>query len=200
MAGAAGIQMADLEILESAGGYAHLLITRFDIGRQGERLHQHTLGGLLHIDYNDAGASSYEEYLRTVLRLGLPPAAVEQAYRRMVFNVVAVNQDDHVKNLSFQMTKEGAWRLAPAYDLTFAKGTGFTRQHQMRVADKRSGITRQDLLGVGRAFAVKGAGKIIEETIEIVTRWPAYATTAGVPDAVRRQIANELEERRKALG
>jgi serine/threonine-protein kinase HipA len=99
------------------------------------------------VDYNEPGASSYEEYLRTMLRLGMPPAAVVEGYRRMVFNILAINQDDHVKNLSFHMYPDGSWTLAPAYDLTFAKGGGWTSTHQMRVADKRSGITSKDLIG-----------------------------------------------------
>src|SRR5690606_15656366 len=146
MARAAGLEMADVSVLESAGGYAHLLIRRFDVTADRQRLHQHTLGGLLHVDYNDAGASSYEEFLRTALRLGLPPAAIIEGYRRMVFNVVAINQDDHVKNLSFGMRPDGAWYLTPAYDLTFSQGRAWTSRHQMRVADKRSGITRADLV------------------------------------------------------
>ncbi len=200
MAGEAGVDMAHVEVLEGAGGYAHLLIRRFDLDPDGTRLHQHTLGGLLHLDYNDAGASSYEEYLRTVLRLGLPPAAVEQGYRRMVFNVVAVNQDDHVKNLSFQMTPEGSWRLAPAYDITFARGHGFTSRHQMRVADKREGITRTDLLSVGHQFAVKGAGKVIDQAIAAVAGWERQARATGVPEETRALLAGELERRRAALG
>jgi len=200
MARDAGVQTAEVDILESPGGYAHLLIRRFDIDQAGDRLHQHTLGGLLHVDYNDVGASSYEEYLRTALRLGLPPAEIEQAYRRMVFNVVAVNQDDHVKNLSFHMTKEGTWRLTPAYDVTFAKGGGFTSQHQMRIADKRAGITRADLLGVGRAFGVKRAARILDEAIGVVARCREYAAETGVPEATRRDIASELEQRRKEIG
>lgn len=200
MARDAGVRMAELDVLESPGGYAHLLIRRFDIDPAGERLHQHTLGGLLHVDYNDAGASSYEEYFRTALGLGLPPAAIEQAYRRMVFNVVGVNQDDHVKNLSFQMAKDGVWWLTPAYDVTFARGAGFTSQHQMRVADKRTGITRTDLLAVGSTFGVKGAGKIVDEAIEVVAQWPARALEHGVPEGARRSIGNELERRRKEIG
>ena len=84
------------------------------------------MGGLLHVDYNDPGASSYEEYLRTILELNLRPADIDEGFRRMVFNVLAVNQDDHVKNLSFHMTRDGEWSLTPAYDLTFAQGQGYT--------------------------------------------------------------------------
>jgi serine/threonine-protein kinase HipA len=199
MARDAGLDMAEVTILEGDGGYAHLLVRRFDLV-DGRRLHQHTLGGLLHLDYNDAGASSYEEYLRTALTLGLPPAAILEAYRRMVFNVVAVNQDDHVKNLSFHLHPDGHWSLTPAYDVTFAKGMGFTSQHQMRVADKRAGITRDDLLGVGEQFAIKGAGKLVAHAIDTVRGWPAYAADTAVPAGARDRITRELELRRRELG
>src|SRR5690606_36133070 len=107
MARAAGLETVEVELLE-VGEHAHLLVDRFDL-QGAERIHQHTFGGLVHVDYNDRAAASYEEYLRVVLRLGMAQAALEQAYRRMVFNVVAVNQDDHVKNLSFQMRRDGCW-------------------------------------------------------------------------------------------
>ncbi len=200
MARACGIDMADVDIMETPGGYAHLLIRRFDYAPDGSRIHQHTLGGLLHVDYNDVGASSYEEYLRTVLGLGLTPAALEQAYRRMVFNVVAVNQDDHVKNLSFHMDRSGTWRLTPAYDMTFAKGAGFTAQHQMRVADKTAGITKADLINVGVQFDVKGAGRMIDEVIDVVAGWPAYAQATAVPADTVQHIESGLLTRRAELG
>src|SRR5690606_14795758 len=92
MARDAGIDAVRVTMQQTPTGHAHPVITRFD-RRGGRRLHQHTLGGLLHVDYNDVGASSYEEYLRTILRLGMPHGAIIEAYRRMVFNVVAVNQD-----------------------------------------------------------------------------------------------------------
>ncbi|MGH7657009.1 MAG: type II toxin-antitoxin system HipA family toxin, partial [Gemmatimonadales bacterium] len=124
MARAAGLEMADISVMEHEG-YAHLLIRRFDI-EADERVHQHTLGGLIHVDYNDRGASSYEEYLRTIFRLGMAYRSMEQGFRRMVFNVLAVNQDDHVKNLSFHLRPGGEWSLAPAYDVTFARGGYWT--------------------------------------------------------------------------
>jgi serine/threonine-protein kinase HipA len=199
MASAAGLDMADVTVLEGAGGYAHLLIRRFDFEANGQRRHQHTLGGLLHVDYNDVGASSYEEYLRATLRLGLPPAAVTEGFRRMVFNVVAINQDDHVKNLSFGMGSDGLWDLTPAYDLTYSQGTGWTSQHQMRVADKRSGITRADLVGVGELFAIKSVERLIDKVVEAVAGWPKYAAQTGVPADRIGAIDKALQARRKEL-
>jgi serine/threonine-protein kinase HipA len=189
-------------VLETDGGYCHLLIPRFDLGAEGVpggRLHQHTLGGLLHLDYNEPGASSYEEYLRTILSLGMPQAALNEGYRRAVFNVVARNQDDHVKNLSFHMNPDGQWRLTPAYDVTFAAGSGYTARHQMRLADKLSGITRADLLELGRRFSVKDAAEIVEQMQSVVADWPRYAAGAGVPADSVRAVGEALEARRQEL-
>jgi len=199
MARDAGLDVVDVRIIEGAEGHAHLVIPRFD--RPGATpLHQHTLGGMLHVDYNDVGASSYEEYLRTILRLGMPPAAVLEGYRRAVFNVLAVNQDDHVKNLSFHMDTDGAWRLTPAYDVTFARGGAWTRAHQMRLADKRSGITRADLLGLAQAFGIRAAARILDQVAEILGRWPAYAAGTGVPAETVAEVARALEARRRDVG
>jgi serine/threonine-protein kinase HipA len=194
MARHAGLDAVDITPLEGAGGHYHLVIPRFDRSENGV-LHQHTLGGLLHVDYNDPGASSYEEYLRTILRLGLPPAAVIEGYRRMVFNVLAVNQDDHVKNLSFHMDLGGTWKLTPAYDLTFAKGEGWTRTHQMRIRDKRAGITYADLIAVGDEFGVRAPGRIIEQVRSAVADWPRFAAEDGVPADVVADLGKELRAR-----
>lgn len=199
MARDAGLDVVDILLLESRDGHAHLVIPRFD-RPDGGSLHQHTLGGLLHVDYNDAGASSYEEYLRTMLRLGMPPAAVIEGFRRMVFNVLAVNQDDHVKNLSFHMDARGVWRPTPAYDLTYARGGGWTATHQMRVADKRVDIRRADLIEVGRTFGIRDPDGIVDEIGEVVARWPEYAEERGVPGDTVREVRIGLEERARSVG
>lgn len=199
MARDAGLDVVDVMLLESPAGHAHLLIPRFD--RPGpDALHQHTLGGLLHVDYNEPGASSYEEYLRTILRLGLPPAAVTEGYRRMAFNILGVNQDDHVKNFSFHMNKEGKWSLTPAYDITFAKGENWTLQHQMRVAGKRTGIRRKDLLEVGAKLDVRAPEKIIDRVSDVLARWPQYAREMGVPSETIDLIQRELRARAAEVG
>jgi serine/threonine-protein kinase HipA len=199
MARAAGLDVVDVTILEGDDGHAHLLVPRFDL-RGGTRLHQHTLGGLLHVDYNDPGASSYEEYLRMILRLGMPPASVIEGYRRMLFNVLAVNQDDHVKNLSFHMDANGKWSLTPAYDLTFAKGGGWTATHQMRVADKRADITRADLVGVAETFGIRNPAGIIAQVADAVSQWPHHAAEQGVPAETIRVVGSELETRAAEVG
>ncbi len=197
MAREAGLDVPDVQMLEE-DGYAHILIRRFD--RHGsERIHQHTLGGLLHIDYNQPGASSYEEYLRVVLRLGMAGAAIEQAFRRAVYNVMAINQDDHVKNLSFHLRQGGEWSLAPAYDLTFAKGRGFTRQHQLRLADRTEGITDAHLVALAKAFSIKRPARIIEEVRAAIRNFREFAQATRVADEARDRVAAELERREKEM-
>jgi serine/threonine-protein kinase HipA len=194
MAQEAGLDAVEVIVEESAEGHAHLVIPRFDRTDEG-RLHQHTLGGLLHVDYNEPGASSYEEYLRTMLKLGLPPAELIEGFRRMAFNVLAVNQDDHVKNLSFHMDRMGAWALTPAYDLTFAKGAGWTQSHQMRIRDKRSSITHADMVEVGRLFGIRAPSRIIDQVRGTVADWPRFARNEGVPEEVLLEIERALIER-----
>ncbi|MEX1257904.1 MAG: type II toxin-antitoxin system HipA family toxin [Gemmatimonadota bacterium] len=193
MAGAAEVEMARVHTLE-IDGYAHLLVRRFDLD-DGDRLHQHSLGGLIHVDYNEPGASSYEEYLRTILRLGMAYDALRQAFHRIVFNVMAVNQDDHVKNLSFQMDRTGSWSLAPAYDLTFAHGEGWTANHQMRIRDKVSGIRESDLLDVAVEFGVKRPRDILERTRGAIERWEEFAEERRVPDRAVSAVRDELDAR-----
>lgn len=198
MARDAGLDVTDVIVVDSGDGHAHLVVPRFDRPAEGG-LHQHTLGGLLHVDYNDPGASSYEEYLRTILRLGMPPAAVIEGFRRLVFNVLAVNQDDHVKNLSFHMDASGSWSLTPAYDLTFAKGGGWTATHQMRVADKRSGMTRRDLIGVAETFGLRNPRAEIDRIADAVRNWPRYAAEQEVPRDTIERIEEALEGRREEV-
>ena len=181
----AGIGVADTRLLEERG-FAHLLVRRFDRDA-GQRLHLHSLGGLHHVDYNLPGAFSYEEFLRTVLALGLDYPTLEEAYRRAVFNIVAVNQDDHVKNLSFLMDERGVWRLSPAYDLTYARGRGYTRMHQMTLGDKRDGFTRKDLIVFGARMGINKSGAyIVEQVTDAIGRWAGYARGVSIPD---KQIA-----------
>lgn len=199
MARAAGIDVADMHLLESEASHAHLVVTRFD--RPGpEPLHQHTLGGLLHLDYNDPGASSYEEYLRTALRLGMPHGQILEGYRRMLFNVLAVNQDDHVKNLSFHMDTDGTWRLTPAYDVTFAQGGGWTASHQMRVNDKRAGIQRADLLAVADMFGIRAADRMVDQVRDAVADWPSHAAARGVPPDTVARVDASLMARAREIG
>jgi serine/threonine-protein kinase HipA len=191
MAGDAGLDMPQTELLVERG-YSHLMVKRFD-RRDGTKLHLHSLGGLEHSDYNSPGTCSYEQFLRVTLALGLGYPALEQAFRRACFNIMAVNQDDHVKNVSFLMDEGGRWILAPAYDLTYARGTGFTRQHQMTLGGKRDGFTSHDLVDLGARFGIKRHGRpVVDQVRAALDRWHALATQWGVPADLVAQIQSRF--------
>ena len=180
MARRAGLELADTHLLEE-GEFAHFMVRRFD-RVNGAKLHMHSLGGLQHIDYNFSGAFSYEGYFRTVLALGLGHDSLEQAFRRMVFNLAAANRDDHVKNVSFLMAQDGRWQLSPAFDVTHAAGTGWTRTHQMTVAGKAAGFTREDLLGVADQFGLShSAEDVLLAVGDALRSWQDEARKVGVP-------------------
>jgi serine/threonine-protein kinase HipA len=187
----AGIDLPEIELLEERD-FAHLMVRRFD--RVGpERLHLHSLGGMHHVDYNLPGLFSYEQFLRTILALGLDYPSLEQAFRRTVFNLAAVNQDDHVKNISFLMDSAGRWRLAPAYDLTYAKGVGFTRHHQMTLGGKSDDFTRADLLALGATMGIKRDGAdIVTQVASALGDWEKFAREARVPAARIRTIQSHF--------
>lgn len=187
MARAAGLTTVDVELLPDRRLH-HLLVRRFDRDEAG-RLHYHSLGGLDHVDYNAPGAYSYEQYLLVCRELGLGPAELDEAFRRAVFNIAAVNQDDHVKNFGFLMDRLGRWSLAPAFDLTYAQGAGFTRRHQMTLNGKTDGFTRDDLLALGRSLGVRKDGAlVVDQVCEAVRDWPGFATAAAVPADRMRAI------------
>lgn len=194
MARAAGIRTSEVELLRDRRLY-HLMARRFDLDDSG-RLHYHSLGGLDHADYNQPGTYSYEQYLLVCRELGLTPAELDEAFRRAVFNVAAVNQDDHVKNFGFLMDRTGRWSLAPAFDLTFARGSGFTRRHQMTLNGETDDFTREDLLALGRSLGLRkdGAG-IIDEVLDAVGDWPRFAKEANVPGEAAGRIREVVEVR-----
>jgi serine/threonine-protein kinase HipA len=191
MARQAGLETTETRLLEERR-LAHFLSRRFDRDASG-RVHHHTLGGLDHADFNAPGTYgtyAYEQYLQVCRDLGLPPAALEEAFRRAVFNIVAVNQDDHVKNLAFLMDRDGNWRLAPAYDLTFARGGGYTRQHQMTLGGKADGFEREDLLRLGADIGLRKRGAdVLDRVLDAVADWPRFAGHAGVPAEDSRRVA-----------
>lgn len=190
MAVEAGIAMEPCELLEE-GGRRHFLTRRFDRTRDGRKLHLQSLGAMAHLDYNAAGAHSYEQALLVIRRLGLGMAAVEEQFRRMAFNVVARNQDDHVKNIAFLMEPDGRWRLSPAYDITYAfnPGSPWTGLHQMALAGKRDGFALDDLRAVAATASMKRgrAERILGEVLDAVQQWPRHAAAAGVaPERAER--------------
>jgi serine/threonine-protein kinase HipA len=192
MAHELGIDMDEVSFIEDPGtGLFHFLTRRFD--RRGNRkTHMHSLAGMTHVDFNRPQAYSYEAWFRLILELKLGMGALQQAFRRMVFNIVGRNQDDHVKNISFLMDDLGAsWRLAPAYDLTFAAGSGYTLRHQMTAAGLSDGFTRDALVEIGNKFDVPGPRAIIDETVEVFTRWPALARQWRVPEELIAAVASK---------
>ena len=183
MARAAGVEMAPCR-LHHEGGRSHFMTRRFDRDANGRKLHMQSLGALRHFDYNVAGAYAYEQAVETIRLLGLGMGDVEQLLRRAVFNVVARNQDDHVKNIAFIMDRRGRWRLSPAYDVAYAYNADgpWTREHQMSLAGKRSGFERDDLLRFAADSGLKrpAARRVVDEVVAAVADWPHVAADAGV--------------------
>ena len=178
-----GIEMSECKLL-SEGNRAHFMTKRFDRTNKGERFHMQTLCGIAHMDYNDPLSYAYEDAFEVMRMLRLPYPDAEQLFRRMVFNVMARNHDDHTKNISFLMNKQGIWKLAPAYDVTYAYNpeSRWVFQHQMAVNGKRQNITRKDLLSVARNMNIKKANDIIDEVSGTLKKWKGYAETAGIPE------------------
>lgn len=195
MAVAAGITMSECRLLEE-NGRAHFMTRRFDRTPSGRKLHMQSLGALAHLDYRHAGAHSYEQALLAIRRLGLPMAALEEMLRRAAFNIVARNQDDHVKNIAFLMDRDGRWSLAPAFDVTYSYNPAgaWTRDHQMTLNGKRDGFTLDDFRECGRLVSI-GRGRaqeIVAEVVEAVSRWPEFATASGVPPQTAARIGTAL--------
>jgi serine/threonine-protein kinase HipA len=195
MARTAGIDMSECRLLEE-GGRRHFMTRRFDRLADGEKLHMQSLCALAHFDFNQAGAYAYEQAFLIIRQLNLPMAAVEEQFRRMVFNFLARNQDDHVKNIAFLMDQAGRWSLSPAFDVTYSYNpTGvWTDRHQMTMNGKRDGFTLADFRACARAAMMKRgrAETIIEEVSAAVAKWPDYAEQAQVSKEWRKQIQRNL--------
>ncbi len=182
MAKDAGIDMMPCRIL-AENGRSHFMTKRFDRIGGKEKLHMQTLCGIAHYDYKMLRAYSYEQAFQVMRQMRLPYIQAEEMFRRMVFNVVARNQDDHTKNISFLMDKNGIWRLSPAYDVSWSynpKGM-WTSQHQMSINNKWTDITMDDLLTVASAMSIKKPRVIIEKVIDVVAHWPDYAIPLEIP-------------------
>ncbi len=195
MATDAGIAMSDCRLLEE-NGRRHFMTRRFDRSATGEKIHMQSLCAMAHYDYNMAGAYGYEQALMVIRRLGLSIEDIEEMYRRMVFNVIGRNQDDHVKNIAFLMDREGNWSLAPAFDMTYSFNPSgeWTASHQMTINGKRDGFTLEDFKACAKSVSMKRgrAEAIIEEVRSAVSRWGEYADEAGVPPSQRDMIQDVL--------
>ncbi len=188
MASDAGITMSPCRLLEE-NGRAHFMTRRFD--RDGNHKHHlQSLCAMAHLDYKQKATHDYSQFLQTVVRLGLDYAALEEAFRRIVFNVMAVNCDDHTKNISFMLREGGQWELAPAYDVTYAFNPSgeCTWQHLMAVNGKFTTISQADLLAVADRFGVGTAHKVIRQVQDAVAAWPDFAKQAGVSPVESNRI------------
>lgn len=147
-----------------------------------------------HFDYNQIYSYSYEQLFQTMRELKLPYSAAEQLFRRMVFNVLARNCDDHTKNFAFLLKEGGRWELAPAYDVCHAYQPGhqWVSQHALSINGKRTGITKEDLLNIGRSIGNKKAASTIEEIYETIHRWDEFAEEAGVSAKLKKEIRETL--------
>lgn len=192
MAVAAGVEMTECR-LHREGGRAHFMTKRFDRGDKGEKIHAQSLGAMMHFDFNQPGAYSYEQALAVVRRLGMPRHDLEQQFRRAVFNVLGRNHDDHVKNIAYLMNKRGEWRLSPAFDVAYSYNpTGaWTSRHQMSLNGKRDDFVLEDLFALARSADIKrvAARTIIEEVDTAIGRWSSFAEEAGVAEATAASIA-----------
>lgn len=194
MALAAGIEMSECRLFEE-NGRSHFMTRRFDRTADGRKIFMQSLCGVAHMDFNQAGAYGYEQALDVAQRLGLGAGALEQLFRRMVFNIMARNQDDHTKNIAFLMNKRGEWRLAPAYDVIYCYNPdgAWTRRHQMSVNGKHDNFAKADFEAVAKRFSLlkkTGVDLVIEQTAAALARWPQFATEAGVPEQTAQQIAS----------
>lgn len=188
----AGINMSECQLIKTKEG-VHFVTKRFDREEQsGKKIHMQSLGGIAHYDFNDPGAHSYEQAAGIMRRLKLSQIEIEQLFRRMVFNEVAKNYDDHVKNISFLMNRSGKWSLAPAYDMTFSYNPNsiWTSQHQMKINGKREDIEIKDLIACGKNMDIstKRIKEILKQIIQVVGKWSLYAESAGLKEQYMEEI------------
>lgn len=188
LAQACGIEMSTCSLVEE-NGRAHFLTKRFD-RKEGKKIHMQTLCGIAHFDYRLHRAYSYEQAFNVMRALRLPYSEAKQMFRRIVFNVVIRNQDDHTKNISFLMEEDGKWHLSPAYDMGYAYNPngGWTATHQMSIQEKFEDITRNDLLAFASQNNIKDATMVIDEICEAASHWGDIAKDCGVPPTMINAI------------
>ncbi|MCQ2077162.1 MAG: type II toxin-antitoxin system HipA family toxin [Bacteroidaceae bacterium] len=194
---ACGIDMTECSLIEE-NGRAHFLTKRFD-REGGEKIHMQTLCGIAHYDYRLLRGYSYEQAFNVMRGLRLSYQEAQEMFRRVVFNVVVRNQDDHTKNISFLMDKRGKWRLSPAYDMGYAYNPNgaWTSVHQMSVNGKFDNITRDDLLELGARNNIRNASYVIDEVCDVCATWPTIAKECDVPKNIIDKI---LPNMHMALG
>lgn len=184
-----GIEMTECRLFEE-GERAHFMTRRFDRTPGDGKMHIQSWCAINHVDFQDVGLHSYEGLFQTMRSLLLPYPQAEQLFRRMVFNVIARNCDDHTKNFSFIMDEQGAWALAPAFDVCYAyrPGSIWVSRHSLTLNGKREGFKREDLLQVAVQMNIRGADQIISEIQSIINQWPIYAKQVGVHESLEKEI------------
>lgn len=197
MSRAAGIDMAPTRLLEE-NGRAHFITRRFDrelVDGRTRKHHLQTLCAINHLDFRQRGTHDYAQLFMTIARLGLDDDARSQAFRRMAFNVMARNCDDHTKNFAFLLRQGAPWALAPAYDVTHAYNPQgeWTYQHLLSVNQKFSGITRDDLLQVADRFGIRKPESSLAAVRAAIDNWSAFARQANLPPALADRIAADLQ-------
>jgi serine/threonine-protein kinase HipA len=194
MATRAGVEMSESRLLPE-GLRAHFMTKRFDRGSGDRRIHSQSLCALAHLDFNLAHTHSYSSYFLIARDLGLGPEARQQMFRRVVFNVMGVNRDDHTKNFSFLLPEHGVWQLAPAYDVTHSYwDSEWTQRHQMSVNGHFADITLDDLRQLGDLHEVPGIERGLRAVTEAVSSWRDVAAEAGVDRDTTEKIAADIEE------
>jgi len=194
MAKDAGINMEECRLIEE-NGRAHFMTKRFDRKPGNKRIHMQTLCAIAHFDYNDPNSYSYEQLFQIMRKMRLPYEDALEMYKRIVFNVVGKNLDDHTKNISFLFKKGDSWRLSPAYDVIYNHNPEgkWTRRHQMSINGKRENISYKDLLVLGKENNIKTSKKIIEQVSETLARWKDYAADAGIEHNRIKEIGKNME-------
>ena len=189
MAIEAGIQMMECRLLEE-NGRAHFMTKRFDRAHGKGKIHVQTFCAIRHYDFNEITLYSYEELFETMRMLSLSYPEAQELFRRMVFNVMARNCDDHTKNFAFMMNTSGAWKLSPAYDVCHAyrPGSEWVSQHALSMNGKRKNITRKDLIAVGKSMNIKNTEEIMDKVAIAVSNWDDYAILVNIEDKLRDAI------------
>lgn len=193
MAKACGIEMTECRLLEE-NGRAHFMTKRFDREEGDIKHHIQTFCAMQHFDFNNVNSYSYEQLFQTMRLLKLPYLQAEQMFRRMVFNVMARNCDDHTKNFAFRLRKNQGWELTPAYDIchAFRPGSEWVSKHALSINGKRSNISKEDIVTIAKSMNIKKGAEIIQRTSEIIKKWTDFAEETKVEPKLKKAIKSTL--------
>jgi len=188
-----GIEMTECKLFEE-NGRAHFMTRRYDRTDDNEKIHVQSFCAMRHFDFNEVLLYSYEQLFETMRMLHLDYPEAEQLFRRMVFNVMARNCDDHTKNFAFTMDKSGQWKLSPAFDVCHAyrPGSDWVSQHALSIRGKRKNINRQDVLDLASEMNVKKADRIIDQISSVVQNWQSYSARVLLEPALEQAIGKTL--------